>query len=116
MVIIFMGDERLPSGSMVVPDSPYFIGLFVCHGDDKTNHPYTGRYFRKGGRYVCVDRPSEGSEVTSRFNLLEAYRQYFDKEGDDDPGISGLALALDTQKADGGGLAGAFIRETRFYR
>ena len=116
MVIVFMGDERQPSGSVFIPDSPYFIGLFICHGDDKTNHPYVGPYFKKGGRYVCVDRPSVGQTVTSRFNLIEAYRAYFDREQKHDPGISGLALAVDTKKAGEGGSAEAFIKEIRFYR
>ncbi len=116
MVIVFMGDERQPSGSMFIPDSPYFIGLFLCHGDDKTNFPYIGSHFKKGGRYVCVDRPAAGTQVTTRFNLFEAYRAYFDKEQAADPGISGIALAVDTKKADGGGVAEAFIKEIRFYR
>lgn len=116
MVIIFMGDERRPSGSLLIPNSPYFIGLFLCSGDDRENHPYIGSYFRKSGRFVCTDRPPAGMVVTSRFDLLEAYRAYFDKEQDDDPGISGLALAVDTTKAEGGGTSSAFIREIRFYR
>ncbi len=115
MVIVFMGDERQASGSMFIPNSPYFIGLFLCHGDDKINHPYVGSYFKKGGRYVCTEGPTEGKIVTTRFNLLEAYRAYFDKERDDDPGVSGLALALDTKKADDGGRASAFVREIRFF-
>ena len=115
MAIIFMGDEKQPSGSVFIPDSPHFIGLFLCSGDDKVNHPYVGRYFAKGGRYVCVDRPALGELVTSRFDLMQAYRSYFDKENDDDPGISGIALALDTKKAKDG-KAAAFIREIRFYR
>ncbi len=115
MVMVFMGDERQSSGSMFIPDSPYFVGLFLCSGDDRTNHPYVGSYFKKGGRFVCTDRPSQGEMVTTRFNLLEAYRTYFDKERDDDPGISGLALALDTKKADAGGRSSAFIREIRFF-
>ncbi len=116
IVIVFMGDERQSSGSMFIPDSPYFVGLFLCHGDDRVNYPYVGSYFKKSGRYVCTDRPSEGKMVTSRFNLLEAYRTYFDKERDDDPAVSGIALALDTKKADGGGRSSAFIREIRFFR
>lgn len=116
MVIVFMGDERQSSGSMFIPDSPYFVGLFLCHGDDKTNHPYVGSYFKKGGRYVCIDRPADGQLVTSRFDLDEAYRSYFDKERDDDPAVSGLALALDTKKAADGGTSSAFIREIRFFR
>ncbi len=115
MIWIFMGDERQPSGSLFIPDSPYFVGLFLCHGDDKLKHPYLGSYFKKGGRYVCGDRPAEGQLVTTRFDLLEAYRTYFDKERDDDPAISGLALGLDTKKAEEPGKASAFIREIRFY-
>ncbi len=115
MVLIFMGDEHQPSGSMFIPDSPYFIGLYLCHGSDRTNHPYVGAYYRKSGRYVCGDRPAIGEIVTTRFNLLEAYRSYFDEERDDDPAISGLALALDTRKAGDDGKSSAFIREIRFY-
>ena len=116
MVIIFMGDERLPSGSLFIPNSPYFIGLNLCHGDDRVNQPYVGSYFKKGGRYVCVGRPAVGEAITTRFNLLDAYRTYFDKERDDDPGISGIALVVDTKKAGDNGKSSAFIREIRFYR
>ncbi len=115
-VFIFLGDERQQSGSLFIPDSPYFIALFLCHGDDRINHPYVGAYFKKGGRYVCVDRPAGGQLATTRFNLLEAYQSYFDKEKDDDPAISGLALGLDTKKASDGGRSSAFISEIRFYR
>jgi hypothetical protein len=115
MTIVFMGDEKQPSGSMFIPNSPFFIGLFLCSGDDKLNHPYVGQYFTKSGRYVCTDRPALGELVTSRFNLMAAYRAYFDKENEDDPGISGLALALDTKKARDG-RSSAFIREIRFFK
>jgi hypothetical protein len=37
--------------------------------------------------------------VTTRFNLLEGYRAYFDKEGDDEPTVSGLAVGVDTKKS-----------------
>lgn len=116
MLFVFLGDERMPSGSRFIPDSPYFVGLFLCHGDDKTNQPYIGAYFKKTGRYVCLDRPAAGKMVTTRFNLLGAYRAYFDKEGDDDPGVSGVALGLDSKKAKEGGRTSAFIREIRFFR
>ena len=116
MVIVFMGDERQPSGSMFIPDSPHFVGLFLCNGDDRLEHPYVGSYFKKGGRYVCTGKPAEGETVTSRFELLAAYRAYFETERNDAPAVSGLALALDTKKADGGGKASASIREIRFFR
>lgn len=115
MLMIFMGDERQPSGSMFIPDSPYFVGLFICHGDDRTNHPYVGSYFKKSGRYVCDNNPLKGETVTTRFNLLDAYRSYFDKEKDDDPAVSGIAISLDTKKAKDKGQSSAFIKEIRFY-
>lgn len=115
MIIFFMGDERLPSGSIFIPDSPYFIGLFPCHGEDRVNHPYQGRFYKKQGRFVCLDRPAPGESITSRFNLLEGYRTFFDKERDDDPGISGLAIVLDTKKSGNRGQTSAFIKELRIY-
>jgi hypothetical protein len=116
MLIVFLGDERQPSGSMFIPDSPYFIGFFLCDGDDRLKHPYVGSYFKKGGRYVCLARPPAGEAVTTRFDLMKAYRAYFDREADDDPAVSGVALAVDTKKASGGGKASAFIREIRFFK
>ena len=115
MVIFFMGDERQPSGSMFIPDSPFFVGLFVCSGDERVAHPYVGSYFKKSGRYICVSSPEPGEIATSRFNLIKAYRAYFDKELDDDPGISGLAISVDTKKSKRG-TSSAFIREIRLYR
>ena len=115
MVVFFLGDERQPSGALYIPDCPYFVALFLCHGDDRVNHPYVGSYFKKSGRYVCGQRPASGQMVTTRFDLMAAYRSYFDKEGDDDPAISGIALALDTKKAAGGGRTSAFIHEIRIY-
>jgi hypothetical protein len=116
MLIVFLGDERQPSGSMFIPDSPYFIGFFRCDGDDRLKHPYVGSYFKKGGRYVCLARPPAGEAVTTGFDLMKAYRAYFDREADDDPAVSGVALAVDTKKASGGGKASAFIREIRFFK
>lgn len=116
MLMVFVGDEKMPSGSMFIPDAPHFIALFLCSDEDRIDHPYVGAYFKKSGRYVCTDRPALGEQVTSQYNLLDAYRRFFDKEKDDDPGVSGIALALDTKKASDGGLSAAFIREIRFYR
>jgi len=47
---------------------------------------------------------------------LQACRTYFDKELDDDPAISGIAVALDTRKSGARGIASAFIREIRIFK
>ncbi|MDX2480297.1 MAG: hypothetical protein QNK24_08160, partial [Desulfuromusa sp.] len=77
---------------------------------------YKGAYYKKSVRYVCGDRPAVGETVTTRFDLLEAYRTYFDMERDDNPFISGLAIALDTRKASDDGTSSAFIKEIRIYQ
>ncbi len=108
--------NAFPAALSLFRTVPSSWALFLCHGDDKTNHPYVGKYFQKGGRYVCGDRPESGQQVTTRFDLLQAYRTFFDKEGDDDPAISGIAIGLDTKKAGDKGRTSAFIREVRVYR
>jgi hypothetical protein len=61
---------------MFIPDSPYFVGLFLCHDDDKRNHPYVGSYFKKGGRYVCADKPTEGVPVIPAWQRLPDSRTW----------------------------------------
>ena len=56
MVMVFFGYDKISSGSMLIPNSPYFLGLFLCEGD-RVGHPYVGRYFQKGGRYICLETP-----------------------------------------------------------
>ena len=114
MIYVFMGDEKMPSGAFFIPNSPFFIALYLCE-DDRVNHPYVGRYFKKSGRYVCLDRPAPGEMVISTFDLLPAYHKFFDKEFDDDPAISGIALSVDTKKAGAGGKSSAFVKRITFF-
>lgn len=115
MLYVFMGDELMPSGSFFLPDSPYFVALYLCTDEDRVEHPYVGAGFKESGRYVCLDQPREGALVTSRFDLLDAYQEYFGKPPNDVPGISGLGLGLETKEAGDGGTAAGFIRQIRFY-
>lgn len=71
MVHVFLGDRKVSSGSMFAPDLPYFVGLFLCNGD-KVGHPYVGRYYQEGGRYVCLGTPGQNQTVVSRFDLRQA--------------------------------------------
>ena len=57
MVYAFFGHDELPSGSLLIPDSPYFIAMFLCD-QDPIERPFTGRYYEKGGRFVCWGTPS----------------------------------------------------------
>jgi len=35
MVYVFFGKERHASGSLLIPDSPYFLGLYLCESEDQ---------------------------------------------------------------------------------
>lgn len=113
MVYVFFGDEKLSSGSLLVPNSPYFLGLFLCQ-TDPVDRPYQGRYFKAGGRYVCVDHAAPGETVTTDFDIDDAFKRYFGQS--ETPYVSGLGIAIDTDGAKGKGTARAFIKSIEFLK
>ena len=58
MVMFFLGDERQPSGAFFIPDSPYFIALFLCNGDDRVDHPYVGPTSRRAAAMFARRSPA----------------------------------------------------------
>ena len=113
MLYIFFGYDKVSSGSFIIPNSPYFISLFLCK-EERLNHPYKGRYFHKGGRFVCVGKPKPNETVVSEFNLVEAFKTYFKKK--EVPVISGITLGVDTASSGDDGKAGAFIKSVEFIK
>jgi hypothetical protein len=111
MLYIFFGKEKVSSGHVLIPNSPYFIGLFLCQ-DDEVNYPYLGRYFHIGGRFVCLGKPQPDQSIVSEFNLDQAFKSYFSKSAT--PGITGIGFGIDTSKAGDGGKGGAFIKTIQF--
>jgi hypothetical protein len=111
MVYISFGHEKISSGSIILPNAPYFIGLFLCK-DDKLYTPYVGRYYHEGGRFVCLGHPEPSQTVVSEFDLVTAFRTYFEK--DEVPPISGINFGVDTSDAGDGGRAAAFVRRIEF--
>lgn len=110
MLYIFFGKERHASGSLFIPDSPYFLALYLCE-TEPTNKPFKGRYYHASGRFICVERPPTGTTVTTDFPIADMFRQIFGKEP---PDISGIGLAIDTVNARGAGIAKSFIRKIEF--
>src|SRR5277367_369054 len=111
MLYVFFGKERIRSGNLLIPDSPYFIGLFLCD-DDQVNFPYKGRYFHTGCRFVCLGKPKPNETIVSEFDLDAAFKDYFGKHST--PGVTGISLGVDTSSAGRGGTAGAFIKSIDF--
>jgi hypothetical protein len=112
MIYIFLGSEKLPSGSIFIPKSPYFLGLFLGK-DDVPGKVYTGRHFTVGGRFICVGAPQEGKTVVTEFNLPEAYKKHFKQKNN--PPISGLSLEVDTSYLDEG-KGTAFIKKIEIFK
>src|SRR5215475_13260730 len=111
MVYTFFGKKKISSGSLLVPDSPYFIGLFLCESG-KTDHPYTGRFFKAGGRYVCVHTTKIGEKVVSEFDLGKAAEKYFKLSAV--PPISGYAIAIDTDNAKAPATAKSWVKKVEY--
>ncbi|EED36318.1 hypothetical protein NOR51B_2268 [Luminiphilus syltensis NOR5-1B] len=114
MVYVFFGHERQSSGEMFVPDSPYFIGFYLCPpGPDDVDEPYAGHHYQKTGRYICMAHPEEGQSVTTRIDLEEEFSRSFDIPYV--PVISGISIEVDTTDSKNDGHAAAFIRRLAFY-
>jgi len=111
LVLVFFGDEKISSGHLAIPDSPYFIGLFLGR-HDKLNKAYKGNYYHEGGRFVCLGNPKPGETIISEFDLADAFKKYFQK--DEVPSISGVALEVDTTSSADEGRAVAFIHSIEF--
>jgi hypothetical protein len=106
MLYIAFGQDRVPSGHVLIPAQPYFIGLFLGR-EERLNTSYQGRYFHEGGRFVCVGHPQPYETVRSEFDLRTAFQTYFGKA--DVPMISGVSLGVDTFASGEGGTAAAYI-------
>jgi Protein of unknown function (DUF3047) len=111
MLYIFFGQDKLSSGHFAIPALPYFIGLFLGQ-EEPVNTAYQGRYFHKGGRFVCVGNPKPNETLISEFDLIAAFQTYFEK--DDVPMISGITLGIDTFHSGDGGKATAYIHRIEF--
>jgi len=111
MLYIFFGKEKISSGHVLIPNSPYFIGLFLCQ-DEQVNFPYKGRYFHTGGRFVCLGKPEPGQMTVSEFDLHRGFKSYFGKQ--ETPSVTGIGLGVDTSQAGGGGTGSAFIKSIEF--
>lgn len=83
------------------------VGLFLGK-EEKINFPHKGKYFHEGGRFVCVGNPKPYETVISEFDLITAFRTYFEKDAV--PLISGISLGADTSSSGEEGKAAAYIQ------
>ncbi len=109
MLYLFFGKEKIKSGNLLFPSSPYYTGLFLSDVDTK-DKVYIGNSYKTCGRYVCLANPKPGETVTTEFEL-EAFKTMFGK--DKTPAVTGFSLEVDTGgTADG--LSKAFVSRIEF--
>lgn len=110
-VTVTFGKEKIESGSLLVPDAPYFIGLFLGEKEQR-GRAYTGSYYKRGGRYFCVPCgvPPSGKTVVTEFDLEQAFKTEFN--GSRLPEISGIGFQMNTK--DTKGAARAFLKKIEF--
>jgi hypothetical protein len=111
MIYISFGEEKISSGSIILPNVPYFIGLFLCK-NDQLNKPYIGTYYQTGGRFVCLGHPQPNKTIVSEFDLVTAFRTYYEKS--EVPPISGINFGVDTSDTGDGGKAAAYVKTIEF--
>ncbi len=109
-IMISFGEKEIASGSLFVPNVPYFISLFLSKNAEP-GKAYTANYYHKGGRYFCEPcSPPAGEAVTATFDLSETFKRTFDQE--EVPPITGFSFQMNTKDTRGG--AQAFIERVEF--
>jgi hypothetical protein len=111
MVYVYFGKEKLDSGSLFIPGSPYFLGLFLGENED-VGKSRLGNHFKEGGRFICLGTPQPGETVVSEFDLTKGFKESF---GNDKsvPDVSGIALEVETSKS---GDSDGFIKSIEFLK
>ncbi len=109
-VMISFGYERLPSGlPFGINPAPYFIAPFFGTHEPE-GKVYTGRLWKRGGRYVCVRSAKPGATVVTEIDLDRTFHAQFGKVPT--PPVSAIGIQMNTKDTKGG--ASAFIRKIEF--
>ena len=109
-VVVSFGETKIDSGAFYIPDAPHFISLFLGE-KEKGGRAYTGKYYRKGGRYFCQPcGASPGETVVTEFDLEAAFKAQFGQSKM--PPVSSFGFQMNTKDTRGG--ARAFLKRAEF--
>jgi hypothetical protein len=108
-VMISFGTEKISSGKLIIPNIPYFIGLFPADGATE-GKGYYGNYWQKGGRYFCISGSGTTEPIHTQFPLSEKFLETF---GTPAPPVTGIAIEVDAKntKTVNGRNTKAYIRK-----
>lgn len=111
-VMVSFGEGKVSSGRWYVPNTPYFISLFLSE-NAQSGKAYTANYYKEGGRYFCQPcTPPVGETVTTEFDLAGAFREEFEET--EVPPITSFSFQMNTEDTEGG--AHAYIERVEFLK
>jgi hypothetical protein len=109
-VMISFGHERLSSGlPLGIFAAPYFISPFIG-AKEIEGKIYTGRFWKKGGRYLCIKSPSAGNTVVTDLPVDQLFKKLFAKTPT--PPVTAIGIQMNTKGTEG--KAAAFIAKIEF--
>jgi hypothetical protein len=109
-VMSSFGTETINSGSLFIPNAPYFIGLFLGQ-KEQADKVYIGKYYTQGGRYFCAPCGIQvGETVVSDFDLAKAFSEQFSVPHF--PGVSGFGFQMNTKATHGEAVA--FLQKVEY--
>jgi hypothetical protein len=102
-VMVSFGEDKMASGSLFVPNTPYFLSLFLGEHEQE-GRAYTARYYQKGGRYFCQPCGAPpGQTVVTEFDLATQFTEQFQQTAL--PPVSSVGFQMNTTDTTGGARA-----------
>ena len=106
-IMVSFGYEHFPSGlPLGINPAPYFISPFL-DAHDPDAKVYTGRFWKAGGRYVCIHCAKTGAPMISEVELDKLFQAQFKKPVT--PPVSAIGFQMNTRETKGG--ASAFVKK-----
>jgi hypothetical protein len=102
-VMVSFGEDKIDSGSMLIPNAPYFLSVFLG-AHEQEGRAYTAKYYKKGGRYFCQPcRVTLGQTVITDFDLEKHFTEQFQQTAL--PSVSSVSVQMNTTDTTGGARA-----------
>jgi hypothetical protein len=102
-VMVSFGEDKIASGSLFVPNAPYFLSVFLGEREQE-GRAYTARYYQKGGRYFCQPcGVPPGQTVVTEFDLATQFSEQFQQPVL--PPVSSVGVQMNTTDTTGGARA-----------
>jgi hypothetical protein len=102
-VMVSFGEDKIDSGSLFIPNAPYFLSVFLGEHEQE-GRAYTARYYKKGGRYFCQPcGVPPGQTVVTEFDLETHFTEQFQQRVL--PSVSSVSFQMNTTDTTGGARA-----------